>query len=129
MNFWVIFHNGIYILYEKWSVNYIESQVRLNNIVLVFSRFYWFHCSIVCLISAGNRDFQMGVGGAWEHPHMWCDLGESVGSRTRDIFSFLFDWSNRLEMYILLKTPLESVQWFPCYEQLKILRTMENKRN
>ncbi len=28
---------------------------------------------------------------AWVH--LWCDLGESVGSRTCDIFSFLFDWS------------------------------------
>ncbi len=28
-------------------------------------------------------------------------------------------WSAHLEMYILLKTPLESVQWFQGYEQLK----------
>ncbi len=25
--------------------------------------------------------------------HMWCDLGEPVGSQTCDIFSFLSDWS------------------------------------
>ncbi len=24
---------------------------------------------------------------------IWCDLGESVGSRTCDMFSFPFDWS------------------------------------
>ncbi len=26
--------------------------------------------------------------------HMWCSLGESVGSQTCDIFSFLFDWGH-----------------------------------
>ncbi len=26
--------------------------------------------------------------------NMWCDLGESIGSQTCDIFSFLFDWSH-----------------------------------
>ncbi len=44
---------------------------------------------------------------------MWCDLAGSVGSRTCDISSFL-----HLEMYILLKPPLESAQWFQGYEQL-----------
>ena len=44
--------------------------------------------------------------------NMWCDLGESVGSRTCDIFSFLFDWSAHLKRYILLKTLPESDQWF-----------------
>ncbi len=33
-------------------------------------------------------------------------------------FSFLFDWSAHLERYNLLKTSLESVQWFQGYEQL-----------
>ncbi len=46
-------------------------------------------------------------------------LERSVGTRTYDIFCFLFDWSAHLERYILLKTPLESVQWFQGYEQLK----------
>ena len=53
------------------------------------------------------------------------DLGESNGSRTCNIFSFLLDWNAHLERYILLKTPLELVQWFQGYDQLKILRTME----
>ncbi len=39
--------------------------------------------------------------------HMWCDLGKSVGTRTCDIFSFLFNWSAHLERYLLLKTPPE----------------------
>ncbi len=60
---------------------------------------------------------------------MWCDLGKSVGTQTCDIFSFLFDWSAHLQRYILLKTPPESDQWFQGYEQLKILRTIENNRN
>ncbi len=51
--------------------------------------------------------------------YMWCDLLKSVGTRTCDIFSFLFDWSAHLEKYILLKTPLELVQWFQGNEQLK----------
>ena len=57
---------------------------------------------------------------------MWCDLGESVRCCTCDIFSFLFDWHAHLERYILLKTPLESVQWFQGYEQLK---GFQNNRN
>ncbi len=60
---------------------------------------------------------------------MWCDLGESVGSRTCDIISSLFDWSPHLEMYILLKTLPESDQWFQSYSNWKVLRTIENKRN
>ena len=50
---------------------------------------------------------------------MWCDLGESVKSWTCDISSFVFDWRANLERYILLKTPLESVQWFQGYEQIE----------
>ncbi len=50
-----------------------------------------------------------------------CDalLGKSVWSQACDIFSFLFDWTAYLKRYILLKTPLESDQWFQSYEQLK----------
>ena len=59
------------------------------------------------------------------YKHKWCNLGESVGSRTRDIFSFLFDCNAHLEKYILLKSSLESVQWSQGYEQMKILRTIE----
>ncbi len=59
---------------------------------------------------------------------MWCDLGESVGSRTCDIFSFLFDWSPHLERYILQKTPPESDQWFQSYNNWKILKTIQNKK-
>ena len=40
---------------------------------------------------------------------MWCDLRKSVGTRTCDIFSFLFDWNAHLERYILLKNPFELV--------------------
>ncbi len=58
---------------------------------------------------------------------MWCDLGESVGSRTSYILSFLFDWNSHWERYILLKTPPESDQWFQSY--WKILKTIEKKRN
>ena len=50
---------------------------------------------------------------------MWCNLGESVRSRTYDIFSFLFDWSPHLERYILFETPFVSVQWFQGYEQIE----------
>ncbi len=57
---------------------------------------------------------------------MWCDLGKSVGSRTCDIFSFLFGWSAhlvgssaQLERYLLLKTPPQLDQWCQSYEQLK----------
>ena len=34
-------------------------------------------------------------------------------------FQFLFDCSAHLKRYILLKTPLESAQWFQGYEKLK----------
>ncbi len=61
--------------------------------------------------------------------HAWCDLGELVGSRTSDIFSFLFDWNPHQERYVLLKTPPESDQWFQSYSNWKILKTIENKRN
>ena len=61
--------------------------------------------------------------------HLWCDLRESVGSSTCDIFSFPFDWNPHYERYILLKTPLELVEWLQGYEQLKGLRTIENNRN
>ncbi len=61
--------------------------------------------------------------------YMWCDLGQSVRSRTCDVFSFLFDWSPHQERYILLKTPPEPDQWFQSYSNWKILKTIENKRN
>ncbi len=51
--------------------------------------------------------------------YMWYDLAESVGTRTCDIYSFLFDWIAHLERYILLKTSLKTFQWFQGYEQLK----------
>ncbi len=60
---------------------------------------------------------------------MWCDLGESVGSRTCDIISFLFDWSPHQERYILLKISPESDEWFQSYSNWKIIKTIENKRN
>ena len=60
---------------------------------------------------------------------MWCNQGQSVGSRPCDIFSFLFDWSPYKERHILLKTPPESDQWFQSYSNWKILKTIENKRN
>ena len=44
---------------------------------------------------------------------------KSVGTRTCDIFSFLFGGTGDLKRHILLKTPIESVQWFQGYEQLK----------
>ena len=52
----------------------------------------------------------------------------SVRTHTCDIFSFLLDWSAHLERYILLKTPLESVQWFQM-SNWRVLRTIENNRN
>ena len=59
--------------------------------------------------------------------HMWCDLGKSVGTRTCNIFSFLFEWSAHLERYILLKTPPELVQWFQINEQLKDSQNRKRK--
>ena len=59
---------------------------------------------------------------------MWS--GKISLSWTCDIISFLFDWSVHLESYILLKTPLESDQWFQSYEQIleEQLKDSQNNR-
>ncbi len=80
------------------------------------------------MVKFGNLWLYTLVSSVLTNNIIWCNLGESVGTRTCDIFSFLFDWSAHLEKYILLKSPLELVQWFQGYEQLKVLRTIENNR-
>ncbi len=59
---------------------------------------------------------------------MWWDLGESVGSRTRDIFSFLFEVLIRRGTFFLKKT-----SWIrpvvPQFKQLKDYQDNRNKRN
>ena len=60
---------------------------------------------------------------------MWCDLEESVGSWTCDIFSFLFAWSLIGRGTFCWKPPSELDQFFQSYSNWKILKTIENKRN
>ncbi len=61
--------------------------------------------------------------------NLWCNLGKSVWSWTCDIVRLVFDWIAHLERYILLKTPLESDQWFQSYEQLKDSQNNRKKTN
>ena len=56
---------------------------------------------------------------------MWCDLGESVGSRACDIFSFLFDWSPHLGEVHFAENPT----WIgPVVPMLKQLKDSQNKK-
>ncbi len=67
-----------------------------------------------------------------ENAKLWCDLGESVGSRTCYIFGFLFDWSPQsLGEVHFAENPtwIGPVVWFQSYSNWKILKTTENKRN
>ncbi len=51
--------------------------------------------------------------------YMWCDLGKSVGSRTWWHLQFSIWFKCSFGEVHVLKTPLESVQWFQGYGQLK----------
>ncbi len=98
--------------WNRWQCNQRHTALRISNIRLILLD--W-----VTYTNIVSDDYWLYV----------MRSRESVGSRTCDIFSFLFHWSDHLETHILLKTPLDSVQWFQGYEQLKSLRTIENNRN
>ncbi len=57
---------------------------------------------------------------------MWCDLGESVGSRICNIFNFSIWLKSSLGEIHFAESPNRTIQ---SYSNWKILRTIENKRN
>ncbi len=66
----------------------------------------------------------------WSEFCMWCDLGESVGSRTCDIFSFLFDWEVLIRSGTFCwKRPLNRSSGSKVMSNWRILGTIENNRN
>ncbi len=61
-----------------------------------------------------------------------CDdlaVAGSVGTRTCNIFSFLFDWSDHLERYICWKPHLNRFSGSKVMSNWRVLRTIENNRN
>ncbi len=71
--------------------------------VFCFVLFLFYFCSFVCLFVCF---FEIVI-----------PLCSKLAEKFK--FSFLFDWNAHLKRYTILKTPLESVQWFQGYEHLK----------
>ncbi len=86
----------------------------------------WKLCEIIYLTTQYNSK---GIACIQYIGYMWCDLAGSVGTRTCDFFSFLFDWSAHLERYILLKTYLNRSSGPKAMSNWRVLRTIENNRH
>ncbi len=71
--------------YQSWLI-YFKNPMLLNI----------YKCDALISDSSAQR---------LRNSQMWCNLTKSVWNWTCDIFSFLLDWSDHLERYILLKNP------------------------
>ncbi len=96
---------------QEWILEYLLASCK--------NKLYMHEMNILSKLYLGFSHASVHVLESECVDHMWCNLVGSVETCKCDIFSFLFDWSAHLKKYILLKTPLESVQWCQGYEQLK----------